>query len=557
MLGYRTICTIAFFVAVSIPVSAHGQSGAEAAADEGLVVSVDRVKGHVPDPDLHRQEGAQRLEQARRDGDTVTADNLKRVDERVDSIRRPQQLRLSLQDVLQRTLANSYAIEVQSFNPAVEATRVVEAEAAFDAVLFSDFTKNKVDQPTASQLYANESDSFDLTGGVRKLLPTGAQISAYYNLRREKSSLSYQEINPAYTSNLALELRQPLLRGFGIDVNRSMIHVRKNNRSISDLAFQRQIRDTLVEAERLYWELMSARREVVIAARLLADFEGIYDYLVARQSFDVTPVQLAATKANLEQSRAEFVQTRAAVFDAEDNLIALMNDPEINLADDIEIITEDFPSLSRIVVDRVAEAQTALDNRPEIREGELQIANAKIQVGQSRNAELPQLDLSLTYRITGLAGTADRSFDEVSGHNYTTYVVGVQFEVPIGNRSPRAVRRRSELEYAQAKVALKTQIEQTILEVNQAVRALNTSHEQIAPSLESAEAREREVESIVARAERKDINTLNSELSARRSLAETRRAMLQILTNYNMAIVALERAKGTLLEYDNVVVTTE
>ncbi len=520
-------------------------------------VPPDRLGWHIPDPDLHRQGGLERLEQAKKANDTTTVNYLTRVFDRVDAIRRPQQLRLTLEDALCRGLQSSYAIEVQSYNPAVETTRVVEAESAFDAVFFFDITKTKVDQPTASQLMANDFDGFDSTFGIRKLLPTGMQVTGYYGLSREKTSLSFQELNPAYTSEFVLDVRQPLLRNFGIDVNRSIIYIQKNNRQISDLAFRRQIQDTLNQVETSYWRLAQARRTIVITARLLADFEGIYEYLKARQAFDVTPVQLSATKADLELSRVEFVQRRAEVFDAEDRLIATMNDPEINLADNIEIIPVDLPRLTAIVVDRLAEVQTALDQRPEIKEGELRVANAKIAVGQAKNAELPKLDLAFTYNIQGLAGNADKSFDEVSRHKFVTYVVGVQFETPIGNRGPRAAHHRTRLEHAQAEAALKFEIERTILEVNEAARALSTAYEQIPSSLESAEARGRQVESIVARAERKDMNTLSNELGARRSLAEARQIMLAAMVNYNLAIINLEQAKGTLLRYNNVVIPTE
>jgi outer membrane protein TolC len=90
--------------------------------------------------------------------------------------------------------------------------------------------------------------------------------------------------------------------------------------------------------------------------------------------------------------------------------------------------------------------------------------------------------------------------------------------------------------------------------VNLTVRKLDTAYDQILPSFEAAQAREREVDSIVARAERKDINTLTTELNARQSLAGARRAMLGAMVEYNISIVDLERAKGSLLQYHNVVI---
>jgi outer membrane protein TolC len=538
----------------SAPTPQTNDSSEQGGVGGALMIPTERLDAHIPDPVEGAERALAELEAARDAGDAVSQAYQQRLLERTNTIRRAEQFRLSLEDALHRALRNSFVIDVQRYNPAVNTTRVIEAQAAFDAVFFANITKNKVDRPSASSLTSTSVDLFDSRYGLSKVLPSGMQVSASYGLRRTRTALSFQQLNPEYFNDLTIEVRQPLLRGFGVDQNRSLIVIANNDRSVSAAAFRRQIRDTLRQVEELYWRLVQARRDVVISARLLADFESIYDYLIARKDFDVMPVQLAATKANLEQSRTNFVQFRANVFDAEDRLIAAMNDPAIDLADDLEIVPTDFPTFGRIVVDRLAEAQLALENRQEIREQRLTVANAKIAVGRAINAELPKLDLTLRYTSDGLAKKADAAFDQLSQSNFLEYFVGVDLEVPIGNRAPRAARRRAELQHLQAVAQLKAVYEDVLLDVNLAVRKLDTTYDQIGPSFESAEARQREVGSIVARAERKDFNTLNSELGARQSLFGARRTMLNATVDYNVAIIDLERAKGTLLQYYNIVI---
>jgi outer membrane protein TolC len=565
--------------------------GAVGGASGDVSIPADRLKWHIPDPELDRQtelldrlarllDRLDKLSSRLAELDAVpdekkTADEKKeyniakgeatkakieaaeiqRVLELLDSIRRPvQQFHLTLQEAVRRTLEKNYAIQILRYNPAIDTTRVVEAEAAFDASFFSNIVKNKIDRPSGNQLTATNLDLFTSNYGVRKVLPTGMSVSGSYQLNRTKSATSFQTVNPEYDSNFVLEMRQPLLRNFGIDFNRSLILLAKNDRRISDHAFRAQVRDTLRQVEEYYWRLVQARRDVVITARLIAGFETIYEFVVARQAFDITPVQIAATEANLEQSRADFVRRRAAVFDAEDRLTAAMNSDDLNLADDIEIIPDDVPQLSRIVVDRLAEVQTALDHRPEIKQQELRVASAKIAEGRAKNGQLPRFDLTFRQTSDGLGVSADQSFDELTRSHFIEYFVGVEFEMPIGNRGPSAAHQRSRLQYFQAIASLKKVFEDVILDVNLTTRALSTSYDQIGPSFAAAKAREREVESTVARAERKDINTLNSELGARQSLASARRAMIGAMVDYNIAVIDLERAKGTLLEYNNVVI---
>ena len=292
---------------------------------------------------------------------------------------------------------------------------------------------------------------------------------------------------------------------------------------------------------------------MTISARLVSEFEKIYDYLWQRRDFDTYQIQLSQTKASLETQKADFISLVSAVKDAEDRLLVVMNDPKLNLAQDVEIIPTDFPSDEPVEVDVPGAVQEALEKRSEIKESRWLIDNADIRVGIAKNQALPQLDVLFRYTVDGLGPSADDAFDEVTQSDFMEYLVIVDFEVPVGNRERQALLRQARLVHAQQIAALKFQIEQVILEVNLAVRAIRTSFDRLEPNLQSADANEAQVASVVARQERKDFSALDRELSARRSLASSRSALLDSLIRYNVAVIALERFKGTLLDYDNVI----
>ena len=137
----------------------------------------DRLFWHVPDPDADRDRARQLQAEAEAEGERIRAKRIRRLIELSEEIDRPSELRISLEEAIHRALATNYALEVARINPAVETTRVVEAQAAFDALFFSNITKTKVDRPSASQLQATQADLFTSSTGIRKLLPTGMQVS--------------------------------------------------------------------------------------------------------------------------------------------------------------------------------------------------------------------------------------------------------------------------------------------------------------------------------------------------------------------------------------------
>ncbi len=449
------------------------------------------------------------------------------------AVDRPRRIEVSRQGVLHRTLANSYAIRLQSYAPAIEQTQNV---------------------PVASALQGSNVEALLMESGLRQLLPGGMQVQTSLNLERQSNDFQFQTVNPVYESQFAVEFRQALLRGFGLDYSRTQILVAKNDKRISDQEFARQVQTTLLNVETAYWRLYQARRILGVQARMLATFELLYRKLEQRKEFDAIPVQINETRAQLESAKADFIRICNEIRNAEDNLIALVNDPALNLADDVEIVPTDVPLLDPIILDRLAEAQAALDHRQEIEQAKLRIQSSRILVGAAKNQVMPKLDLLFRYAVDGLGLSAHNAFSEVTKNDYHEYFVGVEFEIPVGNRARRAAERRAQLQQGQAIAALKSAFEQVLLDVNVRVREVITQQNLIHPNLQSADASEARLDSIRVRAETADYLQISNELSAIRALAVTRNDLLRSVVEYNIAMVELERSKGTLLDYYNVVI---
>src|SRR5688572_23490380 len=146
-------------------------------------------------------------------------------------------VRLSLREVIQRAAANNKEAQVAGYEPAIEETRQVEAEARFDPAFFlnGSYEANRVLAPQGGNL----TDPFEprefrtLSGqaGIRQLLPTGAQAEWSYRIQsiqgREDFTFAPNPDEPNdlvtfqnyYLNELILRVTQPLLRDFGTEVN--------------------------------------------------------------------------------------------------------------------------------------------------------------------------------------------------------------------------------------------------------------------------------------------------------------------------------------------------
>ncbi|MHC4672263.1 MAG: TolC family protein [Planctomycetota bacterium] len=486
----------------------------------------------------------------------------------LNSIKRPKQIPLKLSEVIHKTLQNNYIIQTKAYNPAIEATNIVEAEAQFDAVFFANITHDKQDRPTSSQLFGTETDNRILESGVRKLLSTGANVRASYSMTRTKSNLVFQTLNPSYFNNFMFELRQPFLRGFGTDYTRAQIELSILDRHTSVQDLKNEIENTLFEAEKAYWVLSHDRRTITLLAKLLSELELLHHYLEQRYKagYDVYYVQLNLARSRLATWMAEFATMQNVVKNSEEVLKVLMNDPDLNLARyDIEIIPTDTPTIEPTTLDEYGEVADALANRPDLHQARLDIDKAKLAIGVAKNQALPRLDATFRYIIDGLGGNWHAAFSQASEMDFEEYYTGLQFEWPIGNRGPEAALKRARLQEAQAIARHRSTIEGVIFEVKTTILRLQNAYQQIDTRLEQVRALEGEVRAIQDRQERRDPPALDLEINAHEQLLSARRSLLDAVIadfpessgsfkGYNVRLVELEKKKGTLLRYNNIVI---
>ena len=141
------------------------------------------------------------------------------------------------------------------------------------------------------------------------------------------------------------------------------------------------------------------------------------------------------------------------------------------------------------------------------------------------------------------------------------YAVGFQLEVPLGNREARSIFRRTQLQRQQSIDQYRDLIEQVSQEVRDAHDSVYYAWSRLQSNrqyLFSAEA------ALNAIQQEQDVGNVpltpdfvNRKLNAQEVLAQARREDARASTDYNIAIANLERAKGTILKYDNVLMQEE
>ena len=257
----------------------------------------------------------------------------------------------------------------------------------------------------------------------------------------------------------------------------------------------------------------------------------------------------------MTRAQSGITSSRNALLDQQNRLLESLNDPNLPLGRDWEIVPVDRPVLTYQALDYGDSLKAAMRRRPEIIAQQIRVDTAGIAVGVAHNQVLPRLDVFVLQETTG-AGSAEHSAWDRQWHNDTiNYSAGLTFEVPLGNRAAQAGLRRRRAEQRQANAQLDSIEEQVLADVRISLDGMKHAHEEIGSSRETALAESRTLQAYRAQTEAETGTTpgfLDRTLRAQERMANALLQLAQDINRYNIAIMDSQRARGTLLQYDNI-----
>ena len=473
---------------------------------------------------------------------------------------------LTLQEVMDRTVANSLDVRVASYQPSIDEARILEAKARFDPVFSQSGQFQKQWQQTG--LGGSQTPAEVLTQqvqtGIKQNLPDGGQIELSQQMSRQDATSSQftPQVNPFYQSQLVLQLTQPLLKDFGGEVNRARITIARYDQRISQLEWRDKLETAMANTEEAYWKLYQSQMNVKIQEELLSQTEDTLDILIKRLTQDTSRVQVSQGQAAVQSRRAELVRLKAQILDISDQLKRIMNDPDLPVVSPQTILPADKPIEEAIVFSLEDQMQTALENRFDLMQQKYRIASAGTVVKAAKNNVLPQLNLTGSAGLQGLGDELDASLDKQRRSSFFIYSVALSFEVPFGNRGARAIYLRTLLQQEQTMMQYRALQEQSALEVKRQYREVETTWNEIIATRNARYAAADALAAINQRQQGGDPlgmtpTFVQLKLDRQEALALAARAEVLAIVNYNIAISQLEKAKGTIMRYNNVVTKEE
>ncbi len=490
-----------------------------------------------------------------------------------------------------RGVSGSDAVRVLALDPARAGADIDAALSKFDAVVTSSIQWQTTDQPIGTPLQniqagtqgSIQQQDATFTSAVVKPLATGGVAAITMNVPYTYTNLPAR-VNPSYRPQLNFQFEQPLMQGFGVEINQlrtahpgSILNPGVFNGSPTGegilltrvrfdqqrAEFERVVNQMLLNVEVAYWNLYGSYWTVYSREQGLRFAYELFR--TAKQRLDAgsaTASELYEARAQYEQFRAQRLQALDQLMEFERQLRALMGLP---VEDGNRLMPSDQPTLAAYNPDWNGALHEALTKRPELYMARQDIKAAQMNLLLAKNQLLPDVRFQASYdfnsigtRLDGASGSNANggdinAFRGLSDANFSSWTMGIRANIPLGWRFAHAQVRQAQIGLARSLETLKDQEMKAESFLYNYYHRLGTAYAQIQANRATREALAEVVRAAQAQLAAGKVRP--SEVAPRvREWADALANEYQAIVTYNNALVGMEFAKGTILQHDNVVI---
>ena len=459
----------------------------------------------------------------------------------------PSEFILSLEKCRVLTLENNLDLKVELVNPTIAAERITQEEAGFEAIFKSETVYSKSDSPTSSSLEGSEEEYAYTNLGVSLPLRTGGEISVDLLDNIYKSNNVYQILNPSYSSLLSASISQPLLRNAGKRVNTYGIRLAEYNNQIVSAQTKLAAIKIIADADKAYWNLYAARRLLDVRKQQYELAKNLFEQTKRLVDVGIKPeIDLLRTKAGVSEKLEGIITAENSVRKAERLLKQTIKRAGMDTDSETVVIPSTEPDPVKYELDKQEMIKKAIENRMDMLELELRLAQESSTVDYMRNQILPLATMKYKYNINGLGADRGNSYDMLSDNQYNSHYFEFKVSIPLGNRAAESKLNQAVYERNRRLVSRENKKALIQMEVLNQIDQLEATWQNIMASRQTTILRDQQY-----KAEKRQYElgrlTATDVLEAQTALAVAQRVEIVALTQYQIALVDLAYATGTLL----------
>ena len=431
---------------------------------------------------------------------------------------------------------------------------ILQAESKFDPSLSFSATRNESKNSTFYNYYtvsSVRSKSSAVNLSLDKNLLWGTNIGAgFYNTLSESNI----ETRKNYSSNLGLNLTQPLLRGFGKTVTMSSVYFARINSENNLNEIENQTINLINDVQTAYWNLVFARESLKVKELSLAQADSLLSFNERSYSLGVlTESDVLEAKSARYARKQDILDQEGAIKSREDILKRLLNFTGKDMWE-IEIVPTDSPFMEFDETDMDTALKKALENRPDYKNALKNLEQNELQKAVAKNGLLPGLDLNARYVINSSGETYSKDIRDLNDTDEYGWNIGVTLSYPLKNKNAKAEYQIKEINIKRAKIDIEDIKASIMSDIRNSRRNVILNKEKMEVARLALEVNENKLK----KEEEKFRNKLSSSyyvLQYQRDLADALNSYNKARLDYAVSVSVFYKASGMLLEKMNIKLT--
>jgi len=482
---------------------------------------------------------------------------------------------LTLENAIQMALENNLDIVVARLDTQAQGESVAAARGAYKPQIGAVLNNYESVSPAGSQLIGAEKlerSTAAYNFSWEQLIPSGGGYSISFENSRAKTNSIFTSFNPLFNSGINASVRQPLLKDLGLHSARQQVVVAQNTERVSRHQFETRVMDVVRQVQDGYWDLVYSIRELEVSRSSLQLAEDLLrNNSIQVEVGTMAPIDVLEAEAEVAARTEAVIRSEEAILRYEDILKRLINDPESEDFWSMEITPVDQPTRASMAIDLEDSVRVGLQRRPELFESRAVMDTRSYNVRYTRNQLLPQVDLVGSIAFNGLGGNQllrqdfmsdefetipggySDALDQLIGGDFRDWALGLNVSYPLGNSTADAAHARAQVQFRQQRAAIESQELLIAQQIRVTARLVDTNQKRMEATRVARELAERRLD---AEEKKFEVGMSTSFLivQAQRDLALADANELRAIIDYNKALVAFERARGTLLDEVNITV---
>ncbi len=506
-----------------------------------------------------------------------------------------QQRSLTLRETIELALENNKDVELIRKNVRIAEFDFQSTRGIFQPRLTGQTYYDRSTVPNVSVFSNNPTTTQGTLAGnaaLQAFAPRyGTVFTGTLNNQRLTTNNPISILSPQFNSSLGFAVTQPLFRGRRFDAGRRTIEIAKRNLELTDSQFRQKSIDIVAAAEKAYWDLAFALRNLQVQRDSVRDAK---EQLAHNRRLvlegQLAPIDIIAAETQVANFEQAVYDALNLVNQAENGLKNLISPNRTNAIWNEALTPVDSVEISVPDTTLPEAMDAALHNRPELEIVKTQKSINSLDQRLYREQKKPQIDFIASYASAGIGGSlnpvfsnpfartvcqnpnsvdclaliaqqqaflrtiggAGTSLSDIFTNKYPTFRVGINFNLPLwGDKTAKAQLGRSRVE-AEKLETQSEQLEQGIqVEVRNALQAIRTGEARLRAAAIAREntAKQYDSEQRKLDAGQSDIYKV---LERQTALAAARSNELRARTELNKAIAELERATGNSLKANNI-----